>query len=506
MEASRVFEDVFRRMVATFAAELSTGDWSVFKTEKHIIMEISAIAPKFSSFNKSPPSPVASTSHSAQPPEKDFNFRLESVRIITLDNNYSANDSVQEEDPPASSGRSRGSDSRQPSVHDGDNGSVRQKRDKLHDGFSIFPESSFQDLNFSQSHSSFSTPPAGGLSSSMGLDSDGSMDSDSYVEDETSPFPLVPAHKTIIDSQEDLKPFQRKAECPKCHKIFANRRHLTRHLKTIHLGLKHKCVYCGGLYARADGLRNHINSVHIDEVLKRRGVQQAEKMSPVVVPIAIEGRRDGGKRDSAEAPDREGEAMGLELWSGPPPSSEAGETLPPVSHANSMIPWMPPGAMNPFSPALFGGQKNRNQRGPRSESFCAKKIERPDGRSLYQCPYCFEEFDSPEFLQQHMKASHKGKIHLCQICLTLYISPWKLRRHWVVHRKEFGIEFGGGEGAVAGDIRAMGDGGDVDVGGEGDNDGDGGAEVGLDGNVDVDVAGGDIGGGVDDFRVSGFNG
>ena len=144
MEASRVFEDVFRRMVATFAAELSTGDWSVFKTEKHIIMEISAIAPKFSSFNKSPPSPVASTSHSAQPPEKDFNFRLESVRSITLDNNYSANDSVQEEDPPASSGRSRGSDSRQPSVHDGDNGSVRQKRDKLHDGFSIFPESSFQ--------------------------------------------------------------------------------------------------------------------------------------------------------------------------------------------------------------------------------------------------------------------------------------------------------------------------------------------------------------------------
>ena len=44
MEASRVFEDVFRRMVATFAAELSTGDWSVFKTEKHIIMEISFLA------------------------------------------------------------------------------------------------------------------------------------------------------------------------------------------------------------------------------------------------------------------------------------------------------------------------------------------------------------------------------------------------------------------------------------------------------------------------------
>ena len=83
MEVSRIFEDVFSRVLSTFAAEFSTGDWSIFKTEKHIIMEISTLTKICSE----------------QPPNEDLiNFKLDSVQSITLDNHFDTESFHSEED------------------------------------------------------------------------------------------------------------------------------------------------------------------------------------------------------------------------------------------------------------------------------------------------------------------------------------------------------------------------------------------------------------------------
>ena len=84
----------------------------------------------------------------------------------------------------------------------------------------------------------------------------------------------------------------------------------------------------------------------------------------------------------------------------------------------------------------------------RQEAVSAKKINFADGQSRFQCPYCLgDAFASCDSLQLHLKEAHRGKIHLCHVCLTLFLSPWKLKRHSESHRKKVkggGVGCGGG--------------------------------------------------------------
>jgi hypothetical protein len=71
----KVFESVFEKMLQTFATELSSGNWSLFRTEKHIIMEMT------SSFFR----PLLPLQLSRDPSPELCKIQVDSVESIIVD-------------------------------------------------------------------------------------------------------------------------------------------------------------------------------------------------------------------------------------------------------------------------------------------------------------------------------------------------------------------------------------------------------------------------------------
>ena len=454
---ARLFEEVFGRMVATFAAELATGRWSIFKTEKHIIMEISSAASSADchAWFPTPLSPRASSSPEVRTRSSSSSFsapfKLESVQSVTLQHRDSPSpettNGFREATPPPPPPPLLPRPS-SPPMQVYVEGRMEEPDDEaLDESFSIVPESSFPDLDLGQARRSISPRSPARPSTSFSLPSTVTTDADDHVV-ATSPVvvaspslfppPCEEAPPPHVTPRRLLHPMN-KAKCPQCLKTFANTRHLTRHVKAVHLGLKHKCPYCGGLYARADGLRNHVNSIHLNGAAKEKN------------PVGrVKGGGDGGKRGGGGENGAEGSGENVVMGSHDSATVDDDESPSDLTVAvqSPLAPgstWSDGAGAFPGASGRASSPKNRHHRQPRQESVSAKEIVSPDGQSSrFQCPYChLDDLGSCDELQRHLKESHRGKIHLCHVCLTLFLSPWKLNRHAESHRKKGGGVVGG---------------------------------------------------------------
>ena len=54
----------------------------------------------------------------------------------------------------------------------------------------------------------------------------------------------------------------RTYDCNQCNKQFANQGNLTKHIKSVHEGVKYACNQCDKQYTDQSSLTKHIQSVH----------------------------------------------------------------------------------------------------------------------------------------------------------------------------------------------------------------------------------------------------
>jgi len=440
MDPTNCLETVFRRMVDTFASELSTGGWSIFKTEKHIIMEItkmdmvlrtnidlavSGMTNQEDEPSESPSehfdilpvditpvditpvdiTPVDITPVDITPADvtpvsimsaNAVNIKVESLENVNMNmpaelngiaefTSYEALQKaaceavdhtldIKPELPPSRKRLHRGDEETTPPPSSATPGAAD------------FPVVPFMvHVNEAANERFKFVPP---------------LDAGSFAEKcelppiEEMAIPLSPNPATSTHASQT-------AQCRKCLKTFADIRNLVRHFKTAHLGLRHRCPLCPNSYARSENLRNHINAIHAQPD-DDDDDDDDEDDKPQDLKEEMEA--DENVQDKDKDRDKDASEEGVVATTSP----------------NS------------------GQLRIRPKHAVKREIVVARRLKSKKGdesRIRLECPYCKEVSNGPERLQLHLRDTHRGKIHLCEECYTLFISPWKLKRHQEVHLK-----------------------------------------------------------------------
>ncbi len=76
-------------------------------------------------------------------------------------------------------------------------------------------------------------------------------------------------HQALIKHSKfvhgDIEVLHKELQCKQCNKVFKHKRDLSRHVKVIHLGIRHLCDVCGKAFRDMADLKNHKAYVHFGE-------------------------------------------------------------------------------------------------------------------------------------------------------------------------------------------------------------------------------------------------